>query len=68
MTDPILGVAGKALDPLREAAANIGKGIFNQITAWVADGAVWLLGEIAEAADKTTSRTCSARASCTSTA
>ncbi len=55
VTDPILGVAGKALDPLREAAAGIGKGIFNQITAWVADGAVWLLGEIAEAADKTTS-------------
>ncbi len=55
VTDPVLGVAGKALDPLKSAAASIGKGIFNQVTAWVADGAVWLLGEIAEAIDKTTS-------------
>ena len=54
VSDPLLGVAAKALDPLKDAAANIGKGIFNQITAWVADGAVWLLGEIAVAVDETT--------------
>lgn len=55
VTDPILGVAGKVLDPLKEAAAAVGKGVFSQITAWVADGAVWLLGEIGEAADESTS-------------
>jgi len=56
VTDPILGAAGDAvLGPLKEAASSIGKGVFNQVTAWVADGAVWLIGEIAVGIDKTTS-------------
>jgi hypothetical protein len=54
VTDPILGLPGKALDPLKDAAGQIGKGIFNQVTAWVADGAVWLIGEVAVLSDKTT--------------
>lgn len=54
VTDPILGLPGKALDPLKDAAGSIGKGIFNQVTAWVAEGAVWLIGEVAVLSDKTT--------------
>jgi hypothetical protein len=55
VTDPVLGVAGELLDPLKDAAASIGKGVFNQVTAWVAEGAVWLIGEVAELSEKTTS-------------
>lgn len=55
VTDPILGLPGKALDPLKDAAKSIGKGVFNQVTAWVADGAVWLIGEVAVLSEKTTS-------------
>ncbi|HEX3172815.1 MAG TPA: hypothetical protein VHQ43_01180 [Solirubrobacterales bacterium] len=55
LTDPVLGVAGKALDPLREAAGALGQGIFAQITTWVSDGAVWLLGEVTELSERTTS-------------
>lgn len=56
ITDPILGAAGDAiLEPLKEAASSIGKGVFNQVTAWVADGAVWLIGEVAAGIDKSTS-------------
>jgi type IV secretion system protein TrbL len=55
ITDPVLGVAGHVLDPLKEAAASIGKGVFNQITTWATDGAVWLLGEVVELTEKTTS-------------
>ena len=55
VTDPILGIPGKALDPLKDAAKSIGKGVFNQVTAWVADGAVWLIGEVAVLSEKTTS-------------
>jgi hypothetical protein len=56
ITDPVLGAAGDAvLGPLKEAAGSIGKGIFSQVTSWVADGAVWLVGEIAVGIDKSTS-------------
>jgi hypothetical protein len=56
VTDPVIGAAeGAILDPIKEAAASVGKGVFNQVTAWVADGAVWLIGEVAELSQKTTS-------------
>ncbi|HXS33132.1 MAG TPA: hypothetical protein VN758_05080 [Solirubrobacterales bacterium] len=55
ITNPVLGVAGHALNPLKDAAASIGKGVFDQITTWAADGAVWLLGEVVELTEKTTS-------------
>jgi hypothetical protein len=55
LTDPVLGVAGVALDPLKEAADALSKGVFSQITTWAADGAVWLLGEVVELTEKTTS-------------
>lgn len=55
VTDPILGAASdKILGPLKDAANSIGKGVFNQVTSWVADGAVWLIGEVAVLSDKTT--------------
>jgi hypothetical protein len=55
LTDPVLGVAGKVLDPLKSAADALSKGVFNQITTWATDGAVWLLGEVVELTEKTTS-------------
>lgn len=55
VTDPILGLPGKALDPLKDAASAIGNGVFGQVTSWVADGAVWLIGEVAVISEKTTS-------------
>lgn len=56
VTDPILGAAGdKILGPLKEAAGQLGKGVFNQVTSWVADGAVWLVGQIALGINETTS-------------
>jgi type IV secretion system protein TrbL len=55
VTDPALGLAGKALEPLKEAASSIGRGIFNQITEWVADGATWLVGQVVALTDVTTS-------------
>lgn len=55
ITDPVLGVAGTALDPLKDAADALSKGVFNQITTWAADGAVWLLGEVVALTEKTTS-------------
>jgi hypothetical protein len=55
LTDPVLGVAGTALDPLGDAADALSKGVFNQITTWASDGAVWLLGEVVALTEKTTS-------------
>lgn len=56
VTDPILGAASDTvLGPLRDAASSIGKGIFDQVTSWVADGAVWLIAEVAAISEKTTS-------------
>jgi hypothetical protein len=55
VTDPVLGVPGHVLDPLKDAASSLGKGVFSQITTWAADGAVWLLGEVVDLTQKTTS-------------
>jgi hypothetical protein len=55
ITDPLLGALPNPLDPLQDAAQSIGSGIFGQITAWAADGAVWLMGRVAGLATKTTS-------------
>ncbi len=38
VTDPALGLAGKALNGVKNVASSIGQGIFNEITEWVADG------------------------------
>ena len=54
VTDPVLGLPGKALDPLKDAANSIRQGIFNEITGWVSEGAVWLLGEVVKLTEATT--------------
>lgn len=55
VTDPVLGVAGHVLDPLKDAAKSLSDGVFDQITTWASDGAVWLLGEVVELTQRTTS-------------
>ena len=55
ITDPVLGALPDPLDPIKDAASSIGQGVFDQITAWATDGAVWLLGEVVTLTDKTTS-------------
>lgn len=54
LTDPVLGAAGHALDPLNDLAGKVGQGIFAQITGWAADGAAWLLGEVLALTNETT--------------
>jgi type IV secretion system protein TrbL len=55
VTGGIVGeVTDRALGPLRDAARSVGQGIFRQIGAWAAEGAVWLLGEVAKVTTRTT--------------
>jgi len=42
------------LAPIKDAASSIGKGVFEQITSWAAEGATYLLGQVAELSDRTT--------------
>jgi hypothetical protein len=42
------------LAPIKDAAGSIGKGVFEQITSWAAEGATYLLGQVAELSDRTT--------------
>jgi DNA processing protein len=49
--DVALDAAG---DALKGAAGSIGDSVFKQITAWVAEGAAWLLGEVSALSEKTT--------------
>lgn len=55
VTDPVLDVLPNPLDPVKDAAASLGQGVFDQITSWAADGAVWLLGRVAALTNRTTS-------------
>jgi len=55
VTDPILGKLPDPLDPIKDAARSFGSGVFNQITTWAADGAVWLMGRVATLTTRTTS-------------
>ena len=52
-------VTGKALgaitSPVTDAIEGVGKGIFDQITTWVSEGAGWLIEEVASEIEKTTS-------------
>jgi type IV secretion system protein TrbL len=48
------GVVGAATAPLTDALKGVGTDIFNQITAWVTDGAAWLMGRVAKAIDTST--------------
>ncbi|MEZ5078921.1 MAG: hypothetical protein R2725_15935 [Solirubrobacterales bacterium] len=49
------GVVGAATAPVADALKGVGNGIFNQIGAWVADGAGWLMGRVVKAIDTSTS-------------
>jgi type IV secretion system protein TrbL len=49
------GVVGAATSPVADALKGVGNGIFNQIGAWVADGAGWLMGRVVKAIDTSTS-------------
>lgn len=55
VTDPVLGAIPDPTGPIKDAAKSIGSGIFNQITSWAADGAVWLMGRVAALTTRTTS-------------
>jgi len=41
-------------DPIGDALEGVGNGIFEQVTAWVADGAGWLIGQVVKGIDETT--------------
>lgn len=49
------GVVGSVTAPVTSALKGVGNGIFNQIGAWVADGAGWLMGRVVKAIDTSTS-------------
>ena len=54
--DVITGVAGDvAGGALKDVAGSIGNSVFEQISSWVADGAIWLLGRVSALTVKTTS-------------
>lgn len=48
-------VGGAVTNPLSGALKGIGNGIFEQITAWVSEGASWLIGKVARGIDRSTS-------------
>lgn len=47
-------VGGVVKNPVTDALKGIGNGIFEQITGWVSEGAAWLIGEIVEGIEETT--------------
>ena len=50
--DSALGAVGGAVE---DAVSAVGEGVFEQITSWASEGAVWLLGEVVKLTEKTTS-------------
>ncbi len=50
--DSALGAVGDAVE---DAVVSVGEGVFEQITGWASEGAVWLLGEVVKLTEKTTS-------------
>ena len=51
VTDPVVNPVEEAVG---EAAGAVGGAVFDQITSWATDGAIWLLGEVVELTDRTT--------------
>jgi type IV secretion system protein TrbL len=47
-------VGGVVKNPVTDALKGIGNGIFEQITGWVSEGAAWLIGEVVEGIEETT--------------
>jgi hypothetical protein len=51
----VTGVAGGGIpNPITGALEGVGNGIFEQITQWVSDGAAWLIGEVLEGIEEST--------------
>ncbi|HVC07310.1 MAG TPA: hypothetical protein VND98_06995 [Solirubrobacterales bacterium] len=48
------GVVGAVTSPITNALKGIGSGIFSQITSWVSEGAIWLIGQVVSAIEQTT--------------
>lgn len=48
-------VGGAVTNPLTGALKGVGNGIFEQITAWVSEGASWLIGKVAKGINRSTS-------------
>lgn len=48
------GAVGAITSPITNALKGIGSGIFNQITSWVSEGAIWLIGQVVSAIEQTT--------------
>jgi hypothetical protein len=48
-------VTGVVKNPLTNALKGVGNGIFEQITAWVSEGASWLIAKVASGIDRSTS-------------
>lgn len=54
--DAVTGKAvGAITSPVANAIEGVGKGIFDQITTWVSEGAGWLIEQVASEIEKTTS-------------
>jgi hypothetical protein len=47
-------VTGALTAPITNAVKGIGAGVFHQLTSWVAEGASWLIGQVARGIEATT--------------
>jgi type IV secretion system protein TrbL len=47
-------ISGAIPNPVKSAVEGIGNGIFEQITSWVSEGAIWLMGKVIAAIEETT--------------
>lgn len=47
-------VTGAVTAPVTEALKGVGNDVFKQLTAWVAEGATWLMGQVVKAIDTST--------------
>jgi type IV secretion system protein TrbL len=47
-------VTGAVTKPITDALKGVGNGVFQQITTWVAEGASWLIGQVVEGIEETT--------------
>lgn len=55
VTGGIGAVEGAIASPVTGALKGIGNSVFEQLTSWVAEGAGWLMGQVVEAIDSSTS-------------
>src|SRR6201999_4414816 len=48
------GVGGAITSPVTGALKGLGNDVFEQLTSWVSEGAGWLMGQVVEAIDSST--------------